>query len=69
MNKQNVQECPCVFDPIVMNCPERICSTYIYVEQPIILHHTMKKINHYIPKPIYYHTFSQSEENVCHGNK
>ena len=58
---------PCPMDPIVM--PTRVCcvNRCHYVEQPVIVPHNTRVINHYMPKPVYYHTYSQTEENMCHG--
>lgn len=59
---------PCKCQPIVMPVQECVCHRHYYVEQPVIVPHNNRIINHYIPRPTYYHTYSQSEENMCHGN-
>ncbi len=60
-------EAPCKCQPIVLPVQECICNRCYYVEQPIIVPHNTRVVNHYIPRPVYYHTYSQSEENMCHG--
>lgn len=58
-------ECPCKYDPIVMPTKECVYNKCVYVEQPIILPMQKKIITHYVPKPVYYRTYSQCEETVC----
>ncbi len=56
---------PCKYEPIVMPTKEMVCNKYICVEQPIICPVNKRIVTHYVPKPVYYHTYSQSEETVC----
>ncbi len=58
-------ECPCKYDPVVMPVKECVCDRYFCVEQPVICPVNKRIVNHYVPKPVYYHTYSQCEENVC----
>ena len=61
--------CPCPMDPIVM--PTRVCcvNRCHYVEQPVIIPVHTRVVNHYVPAPRYYTTYTTSEETVCHGNR
>ena len=59
------KECPCKYDPVVMPMRECVCNRYYCVEQPIICPVQKRIVNHFVPKPVYYHTYSQCEENVC----
>lgn len=59
---------PCKCQPVIMPVQECICNRCYYVEQPVIVPHNTRVINHYIPRPVYYHTYTQTEENMCHGN-
>lgn len=63
----NPHSSPCKCQVIVLPVQECICNRCHYVEQPIIVPHNTRIINHYVPKPVYYHTYSQSEENICHN--
>ena len=64
---QNCQGCPCKYEPIVMPVREYVCNRYYYVEQPIICPINRKVVNHNCPRPVYYSTYSTSEETVCEG--
>lgn len=68
MNENMMGKCPCKFDPIVMPARECIMNRCYYVEQPIICPVNTRVVNHYIPKPVYYTTYGQSEENICHNS-
>ena len=57
---------PCKCQVIVMPVQECVCNRCYYVEHPIVVPHNTRIINHYVPRPVYYHTFSQTEENMCH---
>lgn len=59
--------CQCKYDPIVMPVREYVCNRYFYVEQPIICPINRKVVNHYCPRPVYYSTYTTSEETVCEG--
>ena len=59
------KECPCKYEPVVMPVKECVCDRYYCVEQPIICPVQKRIVNHFVPKPVYYHTYSQCEENVC----
>lgn len=61
-------QCPCKYEPIVLPVRERICHRCFYVEQPVICPMNTKTINHFVPRPVYYPTYTQVEENVCEGN-
>ena len=61
--------CPCQYDPIVLPPTERVCNRCFYVEQPIIVPCQTRVVNHYVPRPTYYYTFNEVEENVCHEYK
>ncbi len=61
-------QCPCRYEPIVMPVKERVCNRYYAVEQPVICPMNTRIVNHYIPKPVYYPTYTRTEENVCEGN-
>lgn len=68
-NRRPCQGCsPCKCEPIVLPVCDKVCHRCFYVEQPIIVPINTKTINHYIPKPVYYPTYTRSEENVCEGN-
>ena len=55
-------------EPIVMPVQERVCNRYHTVEQPIICPINTRIVHHYIPKPVYYPTYTQTEEvNGCGG--
>ena len=69
MKNQSNCSCPCKFDPIVLPVCERVCNSCPHVEQPIIIPNQTKAVNHYIPRPTYYYTYNQVEENVCHEYK
>ena len=56
---------PCKYEPIFLPVKECVCDRYFCVEQPIICPVNKKIVNHYVPKPVYYHTYTTSEENVC----
>lgn len=59
------KECPCKYEPVVMPIKECVCDRYYCVEQPVICPIQKRIVNHFVPKPVYYHTYSQCEENVC----
>ena len=63
------QQQPCKCDPIVM--PTKVCcvNRCYSVEQPIIVPVHTKIVNHYIPRPRYYTTYTTSEETVCHNRQ
>ena len=61
--------CPCKFDPVVMPINERVCHRTYYVEQPVIIPCQTRVVNHYVPRPTYYYTYNQVEENVCHNRE
>ena len=61
-------EFPCKYEPVVMPVKDCVYNRYFCVEQPIICPINKRIINHYVPKPVYYHTYTQTEENMCHGN-
>lgn len=61
--------CPCHYEPIVLPVKERVCNRVFYVEQPIIVPCLTKVVNHYVPRPTYYYTYNQVEENMCHEYK
>ena len=65
--KTNTPLCAC--EPITMAPRECVVNRCIYVEQPIICPCVTRYVNHYIPRPVYYYSYSQQEENVCHMNK
>lgn len=70
MNYQNgwgVLNAPCKCQPVIMPVQECVCNRCYYVEQPVIVPHNTRVVNHYVPRPVYYHTYSQTEENMCHG--
>lgn len=58
---------PCKCEPIVMPVREYVCNRYFWVEQPIICPINRKIVNHYCPRPVYYSTYTMSEETVCEG--
>lgn len=66
-NKSCCANCPCRYEPIVMPVREYVTDRYYWVEQPIICPINRKVINHYCPRPVYYSTYTSSEENVCEG--
>ncbi len=49
-------------EPIVMPVQERVCNRYHTIEQPIICPVNTRIVHHYIPKPVYYPTYTQTEE-------
>ena len=51
---------PCKYEPIVMPVKEMVCNKYVCVEQPIICPVNKRIVTHYVPKPVYYHTYSQN---------
>lgn len=59
--------CPCKCEPIVLEPRECIKNYCYYVEQPIICPVNIKHVHHYIPRPVYYSTYSKEEENICYG--
>ncbi len=61
------QKCPC--DPIVL--PVKVCciNRCYPVEQPIVVPIHTRIINHYIPRPRYYPTYTTSEEDICPGQQ
>ena len=61
--------CPCRYEPIVLPVREYAMDRYFYVEQPIICPINRKIVNHYCPRPVYYATYTQSEETVCEGQQ
>lgn len=66
-NSNNCSCCPCKYEPIVMPVREICSDRYFWVEQPIICPINRKIINHYCPRPVYYSTYTTSEETVCEG--
>lgn len=59
---------PCRYDPIVLPVRERVCNRYHTVEQPIICPVNTRIVHHYCPRPVYYQTYTQTEEvNQCGG--
>lgn len=58
---------PCKITPIVL--PQKVCCVHRYfcVEQPVIVPNHTRVINHFVPTPRYYPTFTTSEEDVCGG--
>lgn len=68
MNRQtSCCQCPCKYEPIVMPVKEQVCNRYFCVEQPVICPVNTRIVNHFIPKPVYYPTYTQTEENICEG--
>ena len=61
--------CPCRYEPIVLPVREYVADRYCYVEQPVICPINRKIVNHYCPRPVYYATYTQSEETVCEGQR
>lgn len=61
------QSCPCKYEPIVMPVREYVCNRYYWVEQPVICPINRKVVNHYCPRPVYYSTYTTSEETICEG--
>ena len=58
-------EAPCKYEPVVMPVKETVCNRYYTVEQPVICPVNRRIVNHYVPRPVYYHTYTQCEETVC----
>lgn len=61
------QSCPYKYEPIVMPVREYVCNRYFWVEQPVICPINRKVVNHYCPRPVYYSTYTTSEETICEG--
>lgn len=61
-------EGPCPMEPIVLPTRVRCVNRCFPVEQPVIIPVHTRIINHYVPNPRYYTTYTTSEETVCHGN-
>lgn len=59
--------CPCKYEPIVMPVRECVCNRYFCVEQPVICPVNTRIVNHFVPKPVYYPSYTQTEENICEG--
>lgn len=49
-------------EPIVMPVQEKVCNRYHTVEQPIICPINTRIVHHYVPRPVYYPTYTQTEE-------
>ncbi len=58
---------PCRYEPIVLPVREKVCNRYHCVEQPVICPVNTRIVNHYVPRPVYYPTYTRTEENVCEG--
>lgn len=82
MNNMNMnfnqaeQTCPCqkqqkpgTCEPIVLPCKVCCVNRCYPVEQPIIVPMHTKIVNHYVPRPRYYPTYTTSEENVSHCSR
>lgn len=67
MNCCNKPTCPCKYEPIILPVREVCCNKYYPVEQPIICPVNTRVVHHFVPKPVYYHTQTQTEETVCEG--
>ena len=63
------QMAPCKCQPMVMPVQECIVNRCYYVEQPVIIPCQTRVVNHYVPRPTYYYSYNQVEENVCHNNE
>lgn len=63
----NVNMTPCKCDPIILPVREKICNRYHTVEQPIICPVNTRIVHHYVPRPVYYPTYSTTEESQCCG--
>lgn len=66
-NCKNVANTPCRYDPIVLPVRERVCNRYHTVEQPIICPVNTRIVHHYNPRPVYYPSYTVTEENQCCG--
>lgn len=57
-------------EPIVMPVQEKVCNRYHTVEQPIICPINTRIVHHYVPRPVYYPTYTQTEEvQGCGGQQ
>ena len=55
-------------EPIVMPVQERVCNRYHTVEQPVICPINTRIVHHYVPRPVYYPSYTQTEEvQTCTG--
>ncbi len=68
MHNRCTPQCPCKYDPVVLPVREKICDRYYCVEQPVICPVNTRIVNHFVPRPVYYPTYTTTEENVCEGN-